>query len=79
MQNLNFYLRREAAAEYIKKKWGLPCSSKTLAKLAVVGGGPVFRKSGRYPIYTFDDLDEWVQSRISKPVRSTSEHARHAA
>ena len=73
METSNFYLRREAAAEYIEKKWGMPCSGKTLAKLAVIGGGPVYRKAGKYPLYIAQDLDEWVQSRISNPIRSTSE------
>jgi hypothetical protein len=33
------YLRRRAAAEYLRQRWGIPCSEKTLAKLACVGGG----------------------------------------
>src|SRR5262245_29249095 len=36
----NRYLRRGEAAAHIEAKWGSPCSPKTLAKLAVVGGGP---------------------------------------
>ena len=67
------YLRRDAAAEYVQQNWGVPCSPKTLAKLAVTGGGPQYRKVGRCPVYTVADLDEWVQSRISNPIRSTSE------
>lgn len=66
------YLRRAAAARYVREAWGLPCSSKWLAKLAVTGGGPVYRKAGRFPIYTAADLDTWAQSRIGAPRRSTS-------
>ena len=33
-------LRRAEAAQHIHGKWGYPCSPKTLAKYAVVGGGP---------------------------------------
>jgi len=66
------YLRRAAAARYVREAWGLPCSSKWLAKLAVTGGGPVYRKAGRFPIYTAVDLDTWAQSRIGAPRRSTS-------
>ena len=33
-------LRRVEAAQYIQNKWGYPCSPRTLAKYAVVGGGP---------------------------------------
>ncbi len=67
------YLRRVPAAEYIKKKFGVPCSPKTLAKLAVIGGGPAFRKSGRFPVYTEADLDNWASSRISSLMHSTSD------
>jgi hypothetical protein len=51
---------------------GAPCSAKWLAKLAVVGGGPQFRKIGRFPVYTRSDLDEWVEAKITAPRRSTS-------
>lgn len=67
------FLRRDMAAKHVRETWGLPCSPKWLAKLAVVGGGPVFRKAGRTPIYAPDDLDAWAQCRISTPRRSTSD------
>lgn len=66
------YLRRTAAARYVREAWGLPCSSKWLAKLAVTGGGLVYRKAGRFPIYTAADLDTWARSRVGEPRRSTS-------
>jgi hypothetical protein len=66
------YLRRAAAAHYVQAEWGLPCSAKWLAKLAVVGGGPTYRKAGRFPLYTPHDLDAWAESRLSGPRRSTS-------
>ena len=69
----SLYLRREAAALYVKEHWGVPCARATLAKLAVVGGGPVYRKAGRTPIYAPADLDAWAQSRIGAPQRSTSD------
>ena len=65
------YLRRAAAAHYVRETWGLPCSSKWLAKLAVTGG-PIFRKAGRFPVYIPADLDQWAESRIGAPRRSTS-------
>jgi hypothetical protein len=67
------YLRRDEAALYIREKWGVPTSPKTLAKLAVVGGGPLFCKVGRFPLYVPSDLDTWVRSRIGPMQRSTSE------
>ena len=53
----------------------MPCSPKWLAKLAVVGGGPIYRKAGRFPLYTADDLDQWATSRLGTPRRSTSVEA----
>jgi hypothetical protein len=68
------YLRRQAAAEYLRTRWGVPCSPKTLAKLACVGGGPVYRLFGRIPLYTPGDLDAYAENKLGKPVRSTSEY-----
>lgn len=66
------YLRRDDAARYIREEWGQPCSTRWLAKLAVTGGGPVYRKAGRFPLYTTDDLDAWAEARIGEPRHSTS-------
>jgi hypothetical protein len=66
------YVRRVDAAQYVRSTWGIPCSARWLAKLAVTGGGPIFRKAGRFPIYDPADLDAWAQSRIGEPRRSTS-------
>ena len=68
------YLRRRAAAEYLRSRWGIPCSEKTMAKLACVGGGPVYRLCGKIPLYSPADLDAFAESKIGKPVRSTSEY-----
>jgi hypothetical protein len=67
------FLRRADAAIYVTDRYGFPCSRQWLAKLAVVGGGPVFRKAGRYPIYQPDDLDRWAQARIGPAQHSTSD------
>src|SRR6478736_2953861 len=45
------FLRRIAAARYIQDRYGLRCSKQTLAKLATMGGGPIFRSAGRTPLY----------------------------
>jgi hypothetical protein len=66
------FRRRSEAAEYISDKY-FPCRPKTLAKLAVIGGGPKFRKAGRFPIYEDSNLDEWALGKISELVGSTSE------
>lgn len=67
------YLRRELAARYVRERWGLPCEPSWLAKLAVTGGGPIFRKAGRFPVYEVSALDSWADARLSAPMRSTSD------
>jgi hypothetical protein len=69
------FLRRRAASDYLHDTHGLDRAPSTLAKLAVVGGGPPFRRIGRVPLYSTDDLDQWVGSKLSEPMRSTSDTA----
>jgi hypothetical protein len=69
------YLRRQEASKYLAAVWGICRSPNTLAKLAVIGGGPIFRRAGRVPLYSAEDLDNWVASRLSPPMRSTSDVA----
>jgi hypothetical protein len=67
-------LRRSEAAKYVTDKYGIPCSPKTLAKLACVSSeGPPFRLAGRFPLYPVSGLDKWAESKIGPLVRSTSE------
>jgi hypothetical protein len=66
-------LRRNEAAAYLRDRYSLSCGERYLAKLAVIGGGPAFRKASRWPIYDTADLDEWAKARISPRVHSTSE------
>lgn len=70
--NTQTFLRRDKAAEYLQANWGFGAVD-TLATLATRGGGPRFRKLGRFPVYTEADLDDWARSRLSDPVSSTSE------
>jgi hypothetical protein len=69
------FLRRNAASQYLEETWGMNRAPGTLAKYAVIGGGPTFRRAGRVPFYATDDLDEWVASKLSAPMRSTSDTA----
>jgi hypothetical protein len=66
-------LRRKAASQYLEEQYGIHRAPATLAKLAVIGGGPPFRRDGRIPLYSVDDLDEWATSRLGALMRSTSE------
>jgi hypothetical protein len=68
----SFNMRRAEAARYIREAYGIPCVPTTLAKYACIGNGPVFRKAGKFPLYSRDDLDAWARSRLSEPVQSTS-------
>jgi len=55
---LDRLLRRTEAATYVTDTYGLPCSPKTLAKLACVSSdGPPFRMAGRIPLYPKPGLD----------------------
>src|SRR6266446_5861198 len=74
MQNSKM-LRRKAASEYLAQNHGVHRAASTLAKLAVIGGGPIFRRVGRVPLYSTADLDDWVASKLSAPMRSTSDGA----
>ncbi len=75
----NRRLRRSEAAAYLLETHGIHRAVGTLAKLAVVGGGPRFRVAGRTPLYSTDDLDAWVELILSPPVRSTSELRKYRA
>ena len=66
-------LRRKAAAEYIHDVHGQSVAAKTLARLASQGGGPAFRKAGKYPLYECDDLDAWAMARLSPKVFRSSD------
>ncbi len=62
-------LRRAKACEYLAAR--VIRDPKTLAKSAVVGGGPRFRKDGKFPVYPTDELDAWAQAKLS-PLRSST-------
>jgi hypothetical protein len=73
------YLRRKQASIYLREKYGLERAPSTLAKDAVIGGGPVFRRINRVPLYLTSDLDEWVASKLGEPMRSTTDKAAPAS
>src|SRR6185312_14643767 len=59
------YLRRKAASKYLQDVHGVVRAPSTLAKYAVIGGGPIFQRMGRDPVYTLVSLDEWVASKLA--------------
>lgn len=71
IENAYRFTRREAAAFLTSK--GYKVAPTTLAKLACVGGGPLFESFGRRPLYTEANLLDWVRGRKSHIKRSTSD------
>jgi hypothetical protein len=73
MDNQSKPLRRDAAAEFIRENFSIPCSVRTLAKFASVGGGPLYRYSCRFPVYDVADLKAWATGKVGPKVGSFSE------
>lgn len=68
------HLRRAEAAKYVVEKHNVPCSPKTLAKLACLNSnGPPYRLAGRFPLYPVSGLDAWALAKLGPLVRSTAE------
>jgi hypothetical protein len=70
--SLDSLLTRKQNAEALSDA-GYPTSEATLATMATRGGGPAYQLYGRKPLYRWGTSLEWAKSRLSKPVRSTSE------
>jgi hypothetical protein len=66
------YLRTPRAADHLQSKFGVG-SKRTLDKLRVIGGGPVYRRLGRVILYSPEDLDAWAEAKLGPPQRSTSD------
>ena len=70
-------LRRKTTAKALTEA-GYPVAESTLATKATRGGSPPFRKFGRTPLYEWGPTLDWARSRLSEPISSTSERARHS-
>lgn len=76
LKNIPPRLKRIEASAYLMCRHGISRTPGTLAKLAVVGGGPSFRKVGaRTVLYDVDALDTWAAALLGPVVNSTSELA----
>jgi hypothetical protein len=71
-------LTRKEASAFLAER-GYTVSTTTLDKYACLGGGPVYEKFGRRPLYTERGLLAWVASKTSAPQRHTSEPQQAAA
>jgi hypothetical protein len=67
-------LDRKQAAVFLSQH-GFKTAPATLAKLACLGGGPLFRSFGRKPLYSAADFLTWAEARTTGPRRLTSEAA----
>jgi hypothetical protein len=67
-------LSRKEAAVFLTSL-GYQTAHSTLAKLACIGGGPVFKLFSRKPLYSEKDLLAWVDARCTALKRSTSDTA----
>lgn len=56
-KNRSPFLSTPQAAHYVS------LSRRTLEKMRSSGGGPEYRKHGRYVRYHIDDLDAWSDAR----------------
>ena len=56
--NAEPFLTTKEAARFLVLK------TNTLEKMRVYGGGPIYRKHGRYVRYHIDDLYAWSDQRI---------------
>lgn len=68
-------MRGKQASEYLELKFGIVRTASTLAKLRSTGGGPAYQKCNRWPLYRPEDLDDWAERILSRPMRSTSDAA----
>jgi hypothetical protein len=64
--------RRRSASAYLSQNY-FPIAPSTLAKLAVVGGGPPFHKVGHVVLYEQTRLDEYAAERIGPELQTTAE------
>lgn len=64
-------LNRKQLADALTER-GFTISHATLATQATRGGGPPFVQWGRFPRYRWGTSLQWAQTRLGKPIASTS-------
>jgi hypothetical protein len=72
MREFDRRLDRRQSAAFLTER-GYRTAPATLAKLACIGGGPIFQSFGRKPLYREADLLVWAHERTTGPRRSTSD------
>jgi hypothetical protein len=64
---------RKAVPGYLQETHGVRFSVTSLARWASQGGGPVYRRVGRYTYYEPKDIDRWLRKKMTPPLRWTSD------
>ena len=70
------YLTEKQASSDLSDELGLKISEKTLSKYITTGGGPVYYKFGNRVVYAANDLNDWVNNKMSKPLRGSFEYVK---
>ena len=71
------FLNKKEASLYLSNELGLTISDKTLSKYITTGHGPKYFKFGWRVVYTIDNLNDWVNRKLSKPLRGSFEEVRN--
>ena len=72
MTNDDHFLSRPQATKYLNDR-GIQLGENFLGQAASRGGGPLYRRLGKQALYLRSDLDAWIDTKISRPLRSTSD------
>ena len=68
------YLDTIQASAYLKERFGISRTHKSLCNLRVTGGGPPYRRvSGKEILYLRQDLDDWANARLEQSFTSTED------
>lgn len=62
----------DQAIIYLKFRYNTPYRKSYLAKRRSVGGGPIYFKIGSTVFYDQIDLDNWILSRRTRKIESSS-------
>lgn len=60
------FLNTDKAVEYLKTKYGIELKPSTLVVWRSQGKGPEYRRAFGKVFYTTEDLDAFVEKRLSK-------------
>jgi len=58
---------------YIRERYRINATKRTVEDWRLSGEGPPFRRSGRTPLYEEHDIDAWALRRLSRAHRCTAE------